>query len=101
MRCSEIDVLMTGEHHTAAAAQLRLQMPFHQFGCLEIERGERLIEDPQRLGGGEREAGEPYAALLPLRECTGHQGKAYAQAELGERRSSPICIGIDSSLGTG
>ena len=65
--------LMGDEHHDAARPDMLAHEVRKAGDAAHVERGEGLVENPERHGAGKPEAGERDAAALALRELArGH-----------------------------
>ena len=77
---------MRGEHGHAAGVEMRRDQGDQGVDRIDVERGERLVEDPQRLCLRSRETRQRDAALLPLREIPRRHVLPPGEAEARERR---------------
>src|SRR4051794_2829424 len=89
---------MTGEHDASAVTHVRLQMRLHQLRRLAVERGERLVEYPERLDRSEREPGETDAPPLALRQSPGHHIGTLAKPEFRQSGTRLPGAGADARL---
>ena len=75
---------MGGEHHHAAAFTVAGQVFFELRHALFIERGKRLVENPQRRAV-QIQAGQRHTALLPCRQGVARHIFKALQANRGQR----------------
>src|SRR6478672_8500336 len=77
---------------------MRFQLCLHQLRRLAVERGERLVEYPERLDRSEREPGQTNAPPLALRQSPGHHIDALAEPEFRQSGTRLRGAGADTRL---
>ena len=78
------EAVVGGDEREPAAGEVAVEQVDEERLPGIVERGERLVEDPE-LGGVEREAGQPDAAALPGGQAPRRQAAALLEADGGER----------------
>src|SRR5882672_11404508 len=80
-------------YDSAAAGNVPADQAPHAFDRRGVERGEGLVEDPQRCCFREREPGQRHAAALALRQHARGQVLLGREAEPRERCDDPSPVG--------